>query len=75
MKPIEEVSEEVKAIEDGKKELERIVTEEPEKAEEFITNEIKKAEELKNKKEKIISKPRVSNSNVTSWWNGMGYDF
>jgi hypothetical protein len=44
----------------------------PEKAEELIHEEIKKAEDLKKKVEKIISKPRM---NITSWWNGNGYDF
>ena len=42
-------------------------------AKEIIENEIKRTEKLKKDAEKIINSNR-RNVNITSWWNGMGYD-
>lgn len=74
LKPIEELDEK---IEEFKKEQELLQTKieaDPEKIEETIKSEIKKVEALKNDIEKKINNiPRKPD--VTSWWNGMNYDF
>ena len=76
LEPIKEISEKWKEIEEAEGKLNEILSSnDPQKAENIIAEELDKAQELKEKIEKIINKPRVSNSNVTSWWNGMGYDF
>lgn len=72
LKPVEEIEEEVKEIESRQEEIQKIIETEPEKAEEIIEKELSKATKIKEKIEKIIKKPRES---VTTWWNGMGYDF
>ena len=71
--PLKEIDEEIKKIDDRNKSLQQEIIEHPENAEAAVKEEIKKAEELKAKIEKTISakKPR----NITSWWNGNGYDF
>lgn len=70
---IAEIEAEAKEVEEGKAKLEDVAEKEPEKMEETINEEIKKADNLLNKVNKIISKPKPRN--ITSWWNGMGYDF
>ena len=68
---VEEIQEEVKEIESRQAEVQAALAKEPEKAEELVKEEIKKAEEVKAKIDKVIKKPRM---NITSWWNGNGYD-
>lgn len=75
---VAEISDKVAQITDEKK-LDGIVEKDPEEAKALIETEIKKAEDLKNEiKGKINETPKKKVSrpaNVTSWWNGMGYDF
>ena len=75
--PVSEVKLEVKAITSGQKELEKIVNGDLEKAEKTLQEEVKKAKDLKNKLDKMINNTKkiTNKMNVTSWWNGMGYDF
>ena len=61
---------------DNEAELEKIVKQDLSKAEKSLNEELKKAEGLKNKLDKMINNTKkISNSSITSWWNGMGYDF
>ena len=75
MAPIEEVVNEVKEIEERRPKVEQEVLNKPEKAEEILKEELKKAEAIKAKVDKIINTKKPNNQNITSWWNGMGYDF
>lgn len=47
-----------------------------ENMEKLIDDEIKKAEMLKSEVEKIIKTTNnsIKSTNITNWWNGMGYD-
>lgn len=77
LKPLEDISSKWKEIEEAENKLNEVLSSnDPQKAENILTEEVKKAESLKKDIEKIITKPRTTNTrNVTSWWNGMGYDF
>lgn len=78
-------SEEVQTIEDfqskmedlaeSKNQLEEKLAAEPEKAQEILQAELQKAKSLKNEALKVIKKARINNSEVTSSWNGINYDF
>lgn len=71
IEPLKQISEEIESIQSNEEELANKLSENPEVAKEYITNEIKKAEAIADKLKKIINKPET---NVTNWWNGMGYD-
>jgi hypothetical protein len=64
----------------GQEAFNNAIAQNPENAEAIINNELKKAEVLKGEVEKIIKTTDVKSkkntiSNMTNWWNGMGYDF
>lgn len=65
---------------DGQEAFNNAIAQNPENAEAIINNELKKAEVLKEEVEKIIKATDAKSkkktiSNMTNWWNGMGYDF
>lgn len=75
IKPVDEIAKAVTEINNVSVKLNAEITKDPQKAQAFIENEIKKAEEAKSKIEKIINETKVNRmSNMTNWWNGMGYD-
>jgi hypothetical protein len=76
MKPIQEIEEKVKDIMSNQEQLNKVLSENPEKASEIVMNEIKKAEALKGEVEKIINSTKVEKPGIamTSWWNGMNFD-
>lgn len=76
VKPIEEIANTINEISNTSAKLNAEITKDPQKAQVFVENEIKKAEEAKSKIEKIIGETKTRRiSNMTNWWNGMGYDF
>lgn len=74
MAPVIEINEKIENISKTSDELNEIINESPEVAQEIIKAELEKVEEVKKEITKTINKLN-SNSEVTSWWNGMGYDF
>ena len=77
---IKEIEEKVSEMLEGQEAFNDAIAQNPENAEAIINNELKKAEVLKSEVEKIIkttdAKPKKKIiSNMTNWWNGMGYDF
>ena len=78
LKPIQNLQEKVSEMVENQEEFNKIISENPENAETIINNEIKKVEALKREVEKLINSTPIKSkkiSNMTSWWNGMGYDF
>lgn len=78
LKPIQDLKEKVSEMVGNQEEFNKTISENPENAEAIISNEIKKAEALKTAVEKLITNTKVKTnkiSNMTNWWNGMGYDF
>lgn len=72
---LKETADKISNFEKSKEEFGKQLESNPEKAEELIKNEIKKTEALKASAEKKInSNKQVKHINITSWWNGMGYD-
>lgn len=80
LKPLQDLQSKVSEMLDGQEAFNDAIAQNPENAEAIINNELKKAEVLKSEVEKIIkttdakSKKKII-SNMTNWWNGMGYDF
>lgn len=80
LKPLHDLQDKVSEMLDGQESFNNAIAQNPENAEDIINNELKKAEALKGEVEKIIkttdtkSKKNII-SNMTNWWNGMGYDF
>lgn len=80
LKPLQDLQSKVSEMLDGQETFNDAIAQNPENAESIINNELKKAEVLKSEVEKIIkttdakSKKKII-SNMTNWWNGMGYDF
>ena len=80
LKPLQDLQSKVSEMLDGQEAFNDAIVQNPENAETIINNELKKAEVLKSEVEKIIkttdakSKKKII-SNMTNWWNGMGYDF
>lgn len=80
LKPLQDLQSKVSEMLDGQETFNNAIAQNPENAEAIINNELKKAEVLKSEVEKIIkatdakSKKKII-SNMTNWWNGMGYDF
>lgn len=80
LKPLQDLQSKVSEMLDGQEAFNDAIAQNPENAETIINNELKKAEVLKSEVEKIIkttdakSKKKII-SNMTNWWNGMGYDF
>lgn len=80
LKPLQDLQSKVSEMLDGQEAFNTAIAQNPENAEAIINNELKKAEVLKSEVEKIIkttdakSKKKII-SNMTNWWNGMGYDF
>ena len=80
LKPLQDLQSKVSEMLDGQEAFNNAIVQNPENAEAIINNELKKAEVLKSEVEKIIkttdtkSKKKII-SNMTNWWNGMGYDF
>ena len=80
LKPLQDLQSKVSEMLDGQEAFNDAIAQNPENAEAIINNELKKAEVLKSEVEKIIkatdAKPKKKIiSNMTNWWNGMGYDF
>jgi DNA repair ATPase RecN len=77
LEPVNEVIEETDKISEKKKELESLMSKEPDKVNNFIQEELEKAEELKEKVQKIMSSPNKTSfkGGFTTWWNGSGLDF
>jgi RecG-like helicase len=80
IEPILEIKEQVTEMVENQNAFNEAITKNPDSAEAIIKNEIKKAEELKDTIEKIIKthdtkSKKKTISNMTNWWNGMGYDF
>lgn len=72
--PIIEITNDINALGQIDEELNKEISESPEATKEYIKESIKKSEEIKNKINNALSKTEV-NSNMTNWWNGMGYDY
>lgn len=80
LKPLQELKDKVSEMLDGQEAFNNAIAQNPENAEAIINNELKKAEVLKGEVEKIIKATDTKSkkktiSNMTNWWNGMGYDF
>ena len=76
IEPLEDIKNINEEILESQEALSKKIEAEPEKAEEIIKNEIKKVEEIKKNVEKIIKETkRPTNSSLTSWWNGIEYDY
>jgi uncharacterized coiled-coil protein SlyX len=70
IKPIAEIEEKLGNLGDKQQELNKVLSEDPSKAQKYLENEIKKAEELKNAVEKIISTNStrtMSKSSMINW--------
>lgn len=72
--PIIEITNDINTLGQIDEELNKEISESPEATKEYIKESIKKSEEIKNKINNALSKTEV-NSNMTNWWNGMGYDY
>ena len=72
--PIIEITNDINALGQIDEELNKEISESSEATKEYIKESIKKSEEIKNKINNALSKTEV-NSNMTNWWNGMGYDY
>ena len=72
--PLAELTDEIANVGQVTEELNQKITESPEAAQEYIEESIKKAETVKKKIDKVLANAET-NSNVSNWWNGMGYDF
>ena len=80
LKPLQDIQSKVSEMLDGQESFNNAIAQNPENAEAIINNELKKAEVLKSEVEKIIKATDAKSkkktiSNMTNWWNGMGYDF
>lgn len=80
LKPLQDLQSKVSEMLDGQEAFNDAIAQNPENAETIINNELKKAEVLKSEVEKIIKTTDTKSkkktiSNMTNWWNGMGYDF
>lgn len=80
LKPLQDLQGKVSEMLDGQEAFNNAIAQNPENAEAIINNELKKAEVLKEEVEKIIKATDAKSkkktiSNMTNWWNGMGYDF
>ena len=80
LKPLQDLQGKVSEMLDGQEAFNNAIAQDPENAEAIINNELKKAEVLKGEVEKIIKATdaklkKKTISNMTNWWNGMGYDF
>ena len=80
LKPLQNLQSKVSEMLDGQEAFNNAIAQNPENAEAIINNELKKAEVLKSEVEKIIKATDTKSekktiSNMTNWWNGMGYDF
>ena len=80
LKPLQDLQSKVSEMLDGQEAFNDAIVQNPENAEAIINNELKKAEVLKSEVEKIIKTTDTKSkkktiSNMTNWWNGMGYDF
>lgn len=80
LKPLQGIQSKVSEMLDGQESFNNAIAQNPENAEAIINNELKKAEVLKSEVEKIIKATDAKSkkktiSNMTNWWNGMGYDF
>ena len=80
LKPLQDLQSKVSEMLDGQEAFNNAIAQNPENAEAIINNELKKAEVLKSEVEKIIKATDTKSkkktiSNMTNWWNGMGYDF
>lgn len=80
LKPLQDLQSKVSEMLDGQEAFNDAIAQNPENAEAIINNELKKAEVLKSEVEKIIKTTDTKSkkktiSNMTNWWNGMGYDF
>ena len=80
LKPLQDLQSKVSEMLDGQEAFNDAIAQNPENAEAIINNELKKAEVLKSEVEKIIKATDAKSkkktiSNMTNWWNGMGYDF
>ena len=79
LKPLQDIQSKVSEMLDGQESFNNAIAQNPENAEAIINNELKKAEVLKSEVEKIIKTTDTKSkkktiSNMTNWWNGMGYD-
>ena len=80
LKPLQDIQSKVSEMLDGQESFNNAIAQNPANAEAIINNELKKAEVLKSEVEKIIKATDAKSkkktiSNMTNWWNGMGYDF
>ena len=80
LKPIQEIAEKINEISTAESNFNQSISKNPEMAEQLVKEEIQKAEQIKTELDKIINSTNVKTnkkviSNMTNWWNGMGYDF
>lgn len=75
LKPIQEMKEEMKEINERQASISKELQEHPEQAQEIVAKEIQKAEALKGKLEKALekAKPQIKGPTAfpTQWWNGV----
>lgn len=67
--PLNDLTNEIAAV----GEISNDIQNNPDAAKEYIEEAIKKAENVKAKINKVLSNAET-NTSVTNWWNGMGYD-
>lgn len=74
LRPVQEMTEKVSAINMTQEAIDKAVAQSPEKAEELIRNELSKAAALKDEIGKMLNANAVSGEtrkSTTRWWNGM----
>ena len=75
IKPIQDMKNEMKEINERQTEISKELQEHPEQAQEIVSKEIQKAEALKDKLEKALEKvkPQIKAPTAfpTQWWNGV----
>lgn len=74
LRPVQELTERVSAINMTQEAIDKAVAQSPEKAEELIRNELSRAAALKDEIAKMMNAGAVSGEtgkSTTRWWNGM----
>ena len=70
LKPLQDLQGKVSEMLDGQEAFNNAIAQNPENAEAIINNEVEKIIKATDEKSK-----NKTISNMTNWWNGMGYDF
>ena len=75
IKPVDELEAKVKEMVGDRNDINDIIAKNPGNIQNVVETELKKAEQMIDDIKKEINKIKPNNTAITSWWNGMGYDF